>query len=282
MIQTTTMCPVCDVAAWVGPYPPRHLREFTLEQLAARCQRLGVRRAIVSGYDQLFAQNGLELWEQHARRAMAPVGGTQIEYWPVVNPAHPGELRRLREGLAQFAPRGVRLLPNYHQYRLWDPAAADLMGIAAEHNLVVQVFVRISDERWHWMLKVPPVDVQQDVAYLSSMFENNRLLISGASISELASMATRLRQHRCMYADLSRVRGPAFFADDLHQQAPIDRLLFGSLWPVQIMEASLWEITGSKMTAQHQRAVLWDNAEALIAAPAQHDRNPAQQTHAGA
>jgi len=97
MIKSSTGLQGYDVAAWVGPYPFRHLREFTLDDWVRRADAAGIKRAIVSGYDQLFAQNGLELWPRWTEQIAAHVEASdRLEYWPVVNPAMPGELRRLR------------------------------------------------------------------------------------------------------------------------------------------------------------------------------------------
>jgi hypothetical protein len=273
MIRPTAESPVCDLACWIGQYPLRRLREQSLDDLLARSRRTGVTRAVVCGYDQLFAQNGLDYWFDWLRRIDRHEGAREmVEYWPVVNPSHPGELRRLEAGLRQTPCRGLRLLPSYHGYRAWDPAIAELMALARQRDLVVQVFVRIADERWHWMQQTPPLDIGQDLAYLTSMFPDNRLLISAANGAELSAMSTRLRTHGSLYADLSRVRGPIFALDNLPQWLPLQRVVFGSLWPVQIVEASLWEINLSTLSAQQQRMILWDNAQQLLAAPTSRNR----------
>jgi len=160
--------------------------------------------------------------------------------------------------------RGIRILPNYHGYRLWDPCAEELLTLAREHNLIVQVFVRIVDERWQHMHFTPAVDVGQDIAYLISMFPKNKVIVSGTSIAELRSLTSALKAHPALYADISRVRGPVFALDNFAETMPLQRILLGTLWPVQIMEASVWEITTSTLSAQHQRAILYDNAAAIL------------------
>lgn len=254
-----------DLSGWIGPYPFRHLREHTLDDWLMRARRAGVSRAVISGYDQLFAQNGLECWpiwvDRIARHAEVR---DRLECWPVVNPAMPGELRRLGESLRHTPARGIRLLPNYHSYRLWDSHVADLMALAREHDLIVQVFIRIVDERWQWMLHTPAVDAAQDIAYLTSIFQQNRLLVSGGSPGELQGMAERFRAHPSLHADISRVRGPIFALDNIDRSLPLHRLVLGTLWPMQIMEASIWEITTSRLSADQQQAILWGNVQALL------------------
>lgn len=254
-----------DVSAWLGPYPFRCLSKESLYDLRQRALKNQVEHVIVSGYDNLFAQNGLNYWEKWANILAAQNDASfEAEYWPVVNPVLTGELRRLEEGLRKWPCRGVRLLPSYHDYRAWNPEVVKLMALAREHDLIVQVFVRIADERWHWMHHQPAFDFTQDVAYLTSMFEQNQLMICGASLGELQSISSRLRTHTCLHADLSRVRGPVFAMDHVVEILPLEKLVFGSLWPVQILEATLWEITSSRLSSAQQHAILQGNARRLI------------------
>ena len=261
---------ITDVAGWVGTYPFRGIRGSSLEDLGARCGDLGIDRIVVSAFENLFWQNNLDAYASWAQRVFEhPILSGLAEYWPVINPAHPGQLRRLEPLLDRFEPRGIRLLPNYHRYHTWDPRVADLMALARERNLVVQVFCRIADERWHWMLRTAAVDLANDLMYLASQFDEQRILLSALNPGELGDLAPRVRQLPGLYVDISRMRGPAFALEGLLETLSADKILFGSLWPLQMIEATLWQVTWSRAPEATKQAILQGNFQRMI--PHEHD-----------
>jgi predicted TIM-barrel fold metal-dependent hydrolase len=250
-----TESPVVDVAAWVGEYPFRGINGGAREPLKAVLDRLRIERAIASPYEGIFWENGLEVFER-ARDAHA--ADDRVELWPVVRP---GFTRGLEKLLDRHRPRGLRLVPNYHGYRLSDPAVADVMAIARARRMIVQVFQRIADERWHFMLKVPAVE-PFDLDYLTAMFPDQKILITG--MNSVAPLASRLRQLPGLYADVSRTRGPQFAIENMVKTLPAEKLVFGSLWPVQIVEATLWQVTTANIEEGVRQGILHENARRML------------------
>jgi predicted TIM-barrel fold metal-dependent hydrolase len=164
--------------------------------------------------------------------------------------------------LDRFKPRGLRLLPNYHGYRLSDVSVERIMRLAKQRRMIVQVFQRIADERWHWMLKTPAVD-QEALAYFTARYADQPLLLSG--LGSFEGWASRIEQSDSIYVDVSRIRGPVFAIERLQQSVRLDRVVFGSLWPIQMIEASLWQIEAARLDVQNKAALLRDNANRLLA-----------------
>jgi predicted TIM-barrel fold metal-dependent hydrolase len=246
---------VIDVGAWIGAYPFRGIPNSSLDHLRQKMTALGIERAIVSPYEAIFWENNLDAYAHFAEQL---AGDAAIEVWPVVRPGATAGLESL---LDRFRPRGLRLLPNYHSYRLSDASARDILELAKSRGMVTQVFQRIADERWHHLLKVPAVD-QTDLEYVTGVHTDQRILLSGLNV--LVPFASRLRQNPGLYVDVSRIRGPQFAIESLVQSLPVEKLLFGSLWPVQIIEATLWQITSARIDDASRRRLLFENAKSLF------------------
>jgi predicted TIM-barrel fold metal-dependent hydrolase len=252
----TPTCPVVDVALWFGQYPFRGIPDSSVESLEARLAALNVERGVVAPLEGIFWENNLDAYDRLADEIS---GGETLDVWPVLRP---GALHGVGKLLDRYKPRGLRLLPSYHDYRLSDPAAAEIFAIARERGMVVQVFQRIADERWHYMLKVPGVD-PTDLEYLTAVCPDQPVILSG--LSSIPAFSARLRQLPGLYADLSRVRGPQFAVEQLCRSCPVEKLLFGSLWPIQIIEATLWQVTAAKIGEGERAAILHGNARKLLA-----------------
>ncbi len=244
---------IVDVAAWVGHYPFRGIVNSSLEHMRRQMRSIGIAKAIVSPFEAVFWENNLDAYEQWLLR----LGGRQdLELWPVVNPAMPGQLEEFSRLCEAHRPRGLRLTPNYHGYRLDDPRVAALMELARGREMVVQVFPRIADERWHWMLKMPPVETD-DLLYFTSAFARQPIILS--ALNSIREFLPRLRQQPRLCVDISRLRGPIFAVERLLEQVPSKQVLFGSLWPIQITEATLWQVLEARIDEKVKSAVLRDN-----------------------
>ena len=66
-----------------------------------------------------------------------------------VNPAWPDWDEDLRRCHEQYRMRGVRLYPAYHGYTLDHPEFTRLLGEAAKRGMLVQIVLRLEDERVH-------------------------------------------------------------------------------------------------------------------------------------
>jgi predicted TIM-barrel fold metal-dependent hydrolase len=252
---------IIDVAAWVGHYPFRGILSSSLEHMRRQMRGIGIAKAIVSPFEAVFWENNLDAYEQWLLR----LGGRQdLELWPVVNPAMPGQLDEFKRMCESHRPRGVRLTPNYHGYRLEDTCVAALMQFAAAKEMVVQVFSRIADERWHWMLKTPPV-ATDEILYFTSAFAGQPMILS--ALNSIREIIPRMKQQPRLCVDISRLRGPIFAAEQLMAEAPPKQVLFGSLWPIQIAEATLWQVLEARMDDKIKSAVLRDNFLELVGYP---------------
>lgn len=76
-----------------------------------------------------------------------------------VNPKLPGWEKDLQRCAEEYKMPGIRVHPGYQNYTLDDPAFAEMLRLAAEHRLILQIACWMEDERHHNpRMIVPTVD----------------------------------------------------------------------------------------------------------------------------
>ncbi len=250
--------PAMDATAWVGPFPYRDWPESDLGAYLRLCDHEAIEFAIVSPFASLFAENNLEAFARFARSAGHR---DRCEFWPVVNPAMPGQLQQVRALRDEFGFRGIRLLPMFHGYALTDAGVDPIAEWAMDRQLLVQVFHAISDERWHWMHHVSALPMLQ-VEYLAARHPRLRLMVCG--LPRLLPIEPLLRHAKNVTADLSMIRGPEFAVESMVERLLVDRLIFGSQWPVQTLESTLWQVRHADVEKEAKASILSGHLRHLL------------------
>jgi predicted TIM-barrel fold metal-dependent hydrolase len=183
-----------------------------------------------------------------------------------VNPRLPDweeDLRRCHEG---HRMPGIRLHPNYHGYRLDDPAFARLLQGAAERRLVVQIAVRMEDERTHHpLMKVPAVDLNPLSATIARS-PNVRLQILNAAFNPRDEAPLVLARTGKVWFDFANVESVGGLAKMLQRLGP-EHIVFGSHFPLFYLESALNKIRESAIKDDEQAGIQHVNARALLPRP---------------
>lgn len=230
-----------DTNVYVSRWPFRRLRGDDTPDLVALLRRQGVTQAWAGSFDTLLHKDvagvNARLEDECRRRGeglLVPFGTVNVAL-----PDWEEDLRRCHE--VHRMP-GIRLHPNYHGYKLDDPAALKLLRGAAERGLLVQVAVRMEDIRTqHPLVRVAEVDP--------------------APLAQLAIPGLRLML-------LNAARAPAGFPFDIAtiegvaglSRVALDRACFGSYAPFFIPESSALKLKESAVDV----AVLDANAAKLL------------------
>jgi hypothetical protein len=165
---------------------------------------------------------------------------------------------------------GIRLYPNYHNYRLDRPEVVQLLGRATERGMLVQIAIEMEDERVHHpIINVPPVDA----APLAIIFKQ----VPGARVQLLNGLTafrgntSGLLQETQIVFDVANLEGTGALGrliDGKHwsirAQVPFGRLLFGSHAPFFPFEAALLRLFESPLEREQMLAIMHDNAQKLL------------------
>ena len=255
-----------DTNVSLSRWPCRRLPLDETPALVARLRLQGVKQAWAGSFDALLhkdiASVNARLAEdcrKHYRGLLMPFGS--------VNPVLPDweeELRRCCEG---HKMPGIRLYPNYHGYKLDDPAFARLLDMARERELIVQLVVTMEDERTqHPLMRVPHVDVAPLLALLASR-PNLRIVLLNWSRGVSSALLAKLSAAGQVCFDIATLEGVGGVAN-LLKQVPANRVVFGSHAPFFYLESTLLKLKESALSEPQLTSIQTGNARQLLGLPA--------------
>jgi hypothetical protein len=258
----STPISLIDVNVTLSRWPLRHLRFDDTAALAALLRRQVVRQAWAGSFDGLLHKDIASVnarltneCRRHGRGLLLPFGS--------INPKLPGWAEDLGRCAAEHRMPGIRLHPNYHGYKLDDPDFAQLLRMAAERGLLVQLALVMEDERMmHPLLRVEPADTAPLAALvrqtpgLRLVLLNGLRTLRGQPLLELITAGE-------VYVEIAMLEGVGGIAN-LLAQVPVQRVLFGSHAPLFYFDSALLKLKESPLTSEQLQAIRRENARRLL------------------
>jgi len=251
-----------DVNVHLGRWPFRRLRGDDTAVLVATLQKHQIEQAWAGSFEALLHRDVRSVNDRLAQECqkyknlLLPFG--------TVNPLLPDWEEDVRRCRAIHHMRGLRLYPNYHGYRLDHPDFAALLRLAAQQELIVQIALKMEDERTQYpLLRVPAVD-PAPLGGLLQDIKNLRVVLLGALVAPAGAEALRkLTGAGQVYLDIATLEGAAGVATVL-QTLPIERLLFGTHFPLFYYESALLKLREAALRPEQERAIRSQNARRLL------------------
>jgi predicted TIM-barrel fold metal-dependent hydrolase len=162
---------------------------------------------------------------------------------------------------------GIRLHPNYHGYSLDDPAFAELLGEASRQGLIVQVALKMEDERTlHPLIKSLPTTDAAPLGTLLTREPRAKVVLLNALGDVRTEPLKRLIASGRLWVDIAMMEGAAGL-ERLVAQIGVERILFGSFAPFFYAEAAHLKLKESALTPEQLGAIREGNARQLVDGP---------------
>ena len=252
---------IIDVNTNLSRWPFRRLPGDETPELVARLRKRDVVQAWACSFDAILHKDigGVNArlaadCRTHGQGFLIPFGA--------VNPKLPDWQEELRRCQEDYKMPGIRVNPNYHGYSLNDPAFAELLHLAAERRLIVQLVPSMEDVRTqHPLVRVPPTDLSTLPGLLQKEPSLRLMLLNwapavGESLKPLAGAGQ-------VYFDISTVEGIQGIARFL-DRVPPERVVFGSHYPFFTFDAAILKMQESGLSEDRKKAVFEGNARRLL------------------
>lgn len=263
-MRSTTLNQIVDTNVTLGHWPFRRVPGDEPAELVERLKSNGVIQAWAGSFEGLFHRDLSGVNERLAKtcREIAP---DWLIPFGSINPLLPDWETDLKRCVEQFQMPGIRLHPNYHDYRLDHPELGRLLALAAERNLIVQLALLMEDKRTQpHLARVPHVDVKPLPGILKQ-HPTLRIELLNAFQAVSIDQAAGLLAAGKVWFEIATLEGVGGVGR-LIEKTAAERVLFGSHFPLFYFESALFKMRESDL-AQGQRDLVFRlNAQGLLGA----------------
>ncbi|HEY2414843.1 MAG TPA: amidohydrolase family protein [Pirellulaceae bacterium] len=262
---------ITDTNIHLFDWPFRKLKYAKTDALINKLRKHRITKAWAGTFEavlhkQLDAANRrlAEECQTHGDGMLRPIGS--------VNPAWPDWDEDLRRCHEQYRMPGIRLYPAYHGYTLDHPEFVRLLADSAQRNLLLQIVLRLEDERVHHVAtNIPPLNVAPLVDALKKNPTAKVQLINSAG-PLLGNNVNALIRDTQVTFDIAACESNGGVGKLLEGKntsyrgtIPIDRLTFGSHAPFFPCESALLKLFESPLALDQFEKLANSNSRRLIA-----------------
>ena len=261
---------VIDTNVHLFQWPFRRLKYDQTAALVRKLRRHRIGQAWAGSFEFMFHKQLDAANRRLADECRAHGDGLLIPMGSV-NPVWPDWEEDLRRCHEQYKMRGVRLYPAYHGYALEHPEVLKLLTLTAQRGLIVQIVIRMEDERVHHQAVIAPaVSAARLPEILANVPEARVQLLNADTVLRSSRLQALVEQTKTTF-DISAIEGDGGISrliDGTHptyrSHVPVDRLLVGTHAPFFPCESALLKLFESPLDRRQLDRIMFANARTLL------------------
>ena len=250
-----------DTNVYLGHWPFRRHGFEETAKLVEKLRAVKVTQAWVASFEGVLHK---DVAGANARLAEACRGHEMLKPVGVVNPRipdWPDDIRRCREVHKMHA---IRVYPNYHGYAVDDPDFAQLLREAAKWKLLVQLVIKMEDERTHHpLVRVKDADLSMLPKVVTGI-DGLKLQLLNCPLPASGEALVPIARSGDVFFEFAMQESVGAVAK-LVNRVGADRVLYGSHFPLFHAESAMLKVKESALAEDVERAIRTSNANKLIA-----------------
>jgi predicted TIM-barrel fold metal-dependent hydrolase len=262
---------IIDCNVHLFDWPFRKLKYARTEALAAKLRKHRITQAWAGNFEAVL-HTQFDAANRRLTEECRSTGDGMFVPIGTVNPGGPDWEEDLRRCHEAYRMAGVRLYPAYHGYGLDHADFAKLLAEASKRDMLVQIVLRLEDERCHHpALVVRAIEIGPLVEVLKKLPQAKVQLINSAG-PLLGKNVTALVRETQVTFDIAATEGNGgvgrLIAGKNYSYAgaiPVARLVFGSYAPFFPCESALMKLFESPLDLAELEQLMHANARRLIA-----------------
>lgn len=258
---------IIDINTYIGHWPFRKLNNNTPEKLVSIIDNAGIDLICVSNINSIFYKDSQygnkELFEQ---LQSSKTYRDRLLSFAIINPAYPAWDKDFTQCFDDFEMKGLELYPYYHNYKLTDSTAVELINMAAGKGIPVHIPCAIENRRQRHRL-----DVKEDITaesikeVLSICPEADFIFSNGPSGRIFDELRPQIEARKGrVFFDFSRANALGLAFDDFVNSVGADNIVFGSAMPFQHVDTQLVKLHFSKLAQTDMDKIMYKNLQVLL------------------
>lgn len=241
-----------DMTVYYGKWPDWPIKGITPDGLVEQMDRWQIDQGVTVSTRSIFlnCEDGHQEIQDLVKKYPKRVIG-----FAIVSPKDGEKALTQVEAVHTNGLKGLRLLPQQHQYRLDDdPILTDILTLAQKLDMPIQIPCRVM---LHWGL--PQLDVRE-IEGIAARFPELRIMAGGLNYSELRDLIGVMRRRPNVTFETSCMQMYNGI-ETLVDKVGADRIFFGSGMLLQYPSPGIAKISHAQISDDDKEKIFRLNAE---------------------